>query len=101
MGDGGGVDGLEDEAAAADAELDGGDGVLEVAVAGTPLDVEADDEALETEAVDELDLGDPVVDHGRSRGDKGVNLLAEERHVVQVAGVHNADRHRRWWSPDF
>lgn len=44
---------LEDEAAAADAELNSGGGVVYVAVeGGAPLDVEADDQFVEDLAVD-------------------------------------------------
>ncbi|ONK64278.1 uncharacterized protein A4U43_C07F24010 [Asparagus officinalis] len=51
-GDGVGMDELEEEAAGADAELEGGDGVVVVGVAGAPLDVETDDEAVEAMGVE-------------------------------------------------
>ncbi|GMN53300.1 hypothetical protein TIFTF001_022432 [Ficus carica] len=86
--DGVGVEKLEDEAAAADAELEDGDGVLVVAAeAGSPLDVEADDEAVEAVAVDLLDVGDPGGDLGGAVGDEGPHGLKVDDDVVEVVGV--------------
>ncbi|KAI7996364.1 Syntaxin-51 [Camellia lanceoleosa] len=55
LGDVGGVDELEDEASAADAELKSGGGVIVETVVGSPLDVEADDEAVESGTMDGCD----------------------------------------------
>jgi hypothetical protein len=58
------VDELEDEAALTQAELESGDWVFDVAVeAWAPLDVKANDEAVETAAVDAVNVVEPEVDH--------------------------------------
>lgn len=76
------MDDLEDQAAAADAELERGDGVLLPAEAWAPLHVESHNQAVEATAVDALDLRDPVVHHGRRSG-----YLSEDDVVVEVYGV--------------
>ncbi|PON44069.1 hypothetical protein TorRG33x02_332030, partial [Trema orientale] len=85
-----GVDELEDEAAAGDAELEGGDGVLDVAAeGGAPLDVEADDEAAEVLAVDPLGVADPGGGHGGRVGDQGLDGGGggADLDVVEVVGL--------------
>lgn len=102
LGQGGGVDELDYEAAVADAELQGGGGVADVAVEGrAPLDVEADDELVEAVAVEGLDVRDPFRDDLPVDGDGGVDGFSEEVDfvgVVRVVGklvVDYGDR-RRW-----
>lgn len=85
--DGLGVDELEYQAPAADAELDDGHGILDPAEAGPPLQVEPHDEAGELVAVDAFDVGDPFVDGVFLGGDDGPDLVVEESHVVPVVGV--------------
>lgn len=94
------MDELEDEAAVPNAELQSGDWVLGVAAeAGTPLDVEADDQAVEVAPMNLVDFVEPSVDHGRGLGDESTDMVREERHVVVIVGlvgelvVENADRH--------
>jgi hypothetical protein len=70
-----GVEELEDEAAAADAELQHGDRVMVRAVAGAPLDVDADDELVEAADVHGADLAEPDL-HGLAGGrDGGADLV--------------------------
>lgn len=95
-----GVDELEDEAAPTHAELESGHWVFDVAVeTGSPLDVEADDEAVETAAVDAVDVGDPGVDHLGSVGDEGLDVVGLESYFEEVMGalvhfvVQNAHSH--------
>lgn len=77
-----GVDELEDEAAAANAELQNGDGVrVSVNEVRTPLNVETDDERAEAAALELKDIGDPNVDHGR-RGSE--EFIVVESDVVIV-----------------
>lgn len=84
-GEVGGVDELVDEAAAADAELECGGGVLFAAgVVGAPLDVEADGEAV---AVEGADVADPLGDGGGVARDGGVNDVAGEGDVIRGGGV--------------
>jgi hypothetical protein len=86
-----GVEELEDEAAAANAELQDSDGVLVRAVAGAPLDVEADDELVEAAAVHGADLAEPGL-HGLAGGsDGGADHVGLECHVNDVGLGH--------WSP--
>ncbi|KAL6997692.1 hypothetical protein U1Q18_007818 [Sarracenia purpurea var. burkii] len=81
-GDEGGVDELEDKAAAADAELQGGDWIIAVtAVVRAPLDVETDDEAVDAAAVD---VGDPRVDESGGVSDEGLDSVVEEVDIVKV-----------------
>lgn len=90
----GGVDELVDEAAAADAELEGGCRVLVVAaVVGAPLDVETDDETV---AVEGADVVDPLRDGVGVVCDGGVNDVAGENDVVGGGGplAMAVDRHR-------
>ena len=76
VGEVSGVDELEDDAASTHAELESGNWVFDVAVeTGSPLDVEADDEAVETAAVDAVDVGEPGVDHLGSVGDEGLDVV--------------------------
>ncbi|PON78948.1 hypothetical protein PanWU01x14_014490 [Parasponia andersonii] len=84
-----GVDELEDEAAAGDAELEGGDRVLDVAAeGGAPLDVEADYEVAEVLAVDPLGVADPGGDHGGRVGDQGLDGGGgADVDVVEVVGL--------------
>ena len=42
---------------------------------GSPLDVEADDKAVEMAAVDAVDVGEPGVDHLGSVGDEGLDVV--------------------------
>ncbi|THF95167.1 hypothetical protein TEA_011248 [Camellia sinensis var. sinensis] len=55
LGDVRGVDELEDEASAADAELKSGGGVIVETIVGSSLDVEADNEAMELGTMDGCD----------------------------------------------
>ncbi|CAL5351710.1 hypothetical protein CsSME_00039151 [Camellia sinensis var. sinensis] len=88
LGDFGGVDELEDEASAADAELENGGGVIvETVVVGSPLDVEADDEGVEKGKMDGCDFGDPGVNKEGRASDESVDLIGEEGYVVEVMGV--------------
>ena len=68
---GGCVRRLEDEAAAADAELQGVGRRIPIGGGGSPLDAEADDEAVSVEelAVEEERGGDPPIDDGGGGGD--------------------------------
>ena len=76
VGEVSGVDELEDDAASTHAELESGNWVFDVAVeTGSPLDVEADDETVETAAVDAVDVGEPGVDHLGSVGDEGLDVV--------------------------
>ena len=75
-----GVDELEDEAASSHAKLENGNWVFDVLVeTGSPLDVEADDEVVETAAVDAVDVGEPGVDHLGSVGDEGLDVVGLKR----------------------
>ncbi|CAL5347050.1 unnamed protein product [Camellia sinensis] len=58
LGDLGEVDELEDEASVTDTELESGGGVIVETVVGSPLDVEADDEAVENGIMDGCDFRD-------------------------------------------
>lgn len=83
---------LEDETSAAHAKLESGDWVFEVpSVVRTPLNIEADDEAVETVVVDEFGVGDPRVNDGgcvcNRRGD-GVFVECDVVHVVGIGGRH-------------
>jgi len=71
---------LEDEAVWAEAELEGGDGVLHVALGvGPPLDVQAHQEPSWVGA----DVGgDPGVDEGGIGGEEGVDGVGVESDVV-------------------
>ena len=83
-----GVDELEDEAASTHAKLESGNWVFDVVVeTGSPLDVEADDEAVETAAVDAVDVGEPGVDHLGSMGDEGLDMVGLESDFEEVLGV--------------
>ena len=83
-----GVDELEDEAASTHAELESGNWVFDVAVeSGSPLNVEADDEAVETAAVDAVDVGEPGVDHLGSMGDEGLDMVGLKSDFEEVMGV--------------
>ena len=83
-----GVDELEDEAASTHAKLESGNWVFDVVVeTGSPLDVEADDEAVETAAVDAVDVGEPGVDHLGSMGDEGLDMVGLESDFEEVMGV--------------
>lgn len=89
------MDELVDEAAATDAELEGGGGVLVVAaVVGAPLDVEADDETV---AIEGADVVDPLRDGGGVVCDGGVNDVAGENYVVGGGGplAMTVNRHHR------
>uniref|UniRef100_A0A8R7TXM0 Uncharacterized protein n=1 Tax=Triticum urartu TaxID=4572 RepID=A0A8R7TXM0_TRIUA len=91
-----GAEDLEDEAAAADAQLQQRDGARrEAAERGAPLDVEADDEAVEAAAVDAVDEVQPLVDDAAGGGQGGVDVVLVERHdAVAVAEVrHHGSRH--------
>ena len=68
---GDGVRQLEDEAAAADAELQGVGRTIRIGGGGSPLDAEADDEAVAIEelAAEEKRGGDPPLDDGGGGGD--------------------------------
>ena len=92
---------LEDEAAAADAELEGGDGVSGVwAGDGAPLDVEADEEVAVAvmAAVEAENVGEPDVDVGGGGGEDCVDGVGVEGDVVEVMAtvgkvvVDDADR---------
>ena len=83
-----GVDELEDEATSTHTELESGNWVFDVAVeTGSPLDVEVDDEAMETTAVDAVDVGEPRVDHLGSIGDEGLDMVGLESDFEEVMGV--------------
>ncbi|KAI3757637.1 hypothetical protein L6452_05180 [Arctium lappa] len=101
-GDYRGAEDLEDETTAADAELESGDWVFVIAsVVGTPFDVEADDEGVESGGVDVFGVGDPGVDDGGcvcDGGGDGVLVECDVVHVVGVGGelvIHDGRRHRR------
>ena len=83
-----GVDELEDEATSTHAELESGNWVFDVAVeTGLPLDVKVDDEAVETTAVDAVDVGEPGVDHLGSIGDEGLDMVGLKSDFEEVMGV--------------
>ncbi|EXB38647.1 hypothetical protein L484_014463 [Morus notabilis] len=64
------IEELEDETRSADVEMECGDGVGGAGVGvGTPLDVKVDDEHVESAAVDEFSVSDPIGDHGGSISD--------------------------------
>uniref|UniRef100_A0A8R7Q9N5 Uncharacterized protein n=1 Tax=Triticum urartu TaxID=4572 RepID=A0A8R7Q9N5_TRIUA len=85
-----GVEELEDEAAAADAELQERDGVLRVAVAGAPLHVQPHDELVVDPAVDVADLAEPGGHGGAGGRDGGGDDVALEVHVAdQRLGGHH------------
>ncbi|PON90386.1 hypothetical protein TorRG33x02_138550, partial [Trema orientale] len=70
IGDSAGVEELEDEARSAHAELQDRDWVGGIGPGvGPPLDIEANDEPVESPAVDVLDVLDPGLDHGCLVGD--------------------------------
>ena len=48
---------------------------------GSPLVVEANDEAVETAAVDAVDVGEPGVDHLGSMGDEGLDMVGLESEI--------------------
>ena len=54
---------------------------------GSPLDVEADDKAVEMAAVDAVDVGEPGVDHLGSMGDEGMDMVGLESDFEEVMGV--------------
>lgn len=58
------MDDLKNQAAVSNAELEGGDRVYVIPTVRTPLNIEADDEGVETAAVDAFDVVDPEVDVG-------------------------------------
>jgi len=61
---------------------------LDVAVeTGLPLVVEANDEAVETTAVDAVDVGEPGVDHLGSVGDECLDVVGLESDFEEVMGV--------------
>ncbi|GER51938.1 ARID/BRIGHT DNA-binding domain-containing protein [Striga asiatica] len=79
---------LVDEAALADADLEGGDGALAVAGGGgAPLDVEAGEEVGGAAAADGANVGDPAGDGGGIGGDGGNHDVAVEEDVVGVGCV--------------
>ena len=83
-----GVDELEDEVASTHVELESGNWVFDVAVESwSPLDVEADDEAMETAAVDAVDVGEPGVDHLGSMHDEGLDMVGLKSDFEEVMGV--------------
>ncbi|KAI7997158.1 hypothetical protein LOK49_LG10G01244 [Camellia lanceoleosa] len=86
LGDLGGVDELEDEASAADAKLESGGKVIVETVVGSPLDVEANDEAVEKGTIDGCDFGDLGVNEEGRASDKGVYLIGEEGYLMGVVG---------------
>jgi hypothetical protein len=82
------VDELEDEAALTQAELESGDWVFDVAVeAWAPLNVKANDEAVETAAVDAVNVVKPEVNHLGCVGDEGLDLVGVECYFEEVVGV--------------
>ncbi|BAS74239.1 Os01g0737550, partial [Oryza sativa Japonica Group] len=90
------VEDLEDEAAAADADLEHGDGARPVIVGGgAPLDVEPDDEVVEAAAVDAEDLVQPIVDVIAGVSHRRVDVVLVERHRVGAVAevVHDRSRH--------
>lgn len=90
-----GVEEEEDEAAAADAKLEDGHPVLGPGEAGAPLDVEADDEAVEAALVDVEDIGEPrlyLVAGGRRRRHDIVGAV-EGDDVVGIVFRMDARRH--------
>ncbi|KAI8032857.1 Shewanella-like protein phosphatase 2 [Camellia lanceoleosa] len=86
LGDLEGVDELEDEASVADVELESGGKVIMETVVRSPLNVEADDEAVENGTMDSYDFKNPRVNEERRASDKGVDLIDEEGYVVGVVG---------------
>ncbi|KAI8028437.1 hypothetical protein LOK49_LG02G01673 [Camellia lanceoleosa] len=82
-----GVEELEDKASAAHAELESGGGVITVTVVGSPLDVEADDEAVEEATMDGCDFGDPGVNKEGRPSDECFDSIGEKGYVVEVVGV--------------
>ena len=84
-GEVGRVDELVDEAAAADAKLECGGGVLFAAVVvWAPLDVEADGEAM---AVEGAHVADPLGDGGGVARDGGINDVAGEGDIIRGGGL--------------
>ncbi|KAL6997689.1 hypothetical protein U1Q18_007815 [Sarracenia purpurea var. burkii] len=66
-------------------KLQGGDWIIAAGVVvRAPLDVEADDEAVEAAAVEALDVGDPRVDEGGGVSDEGLDPVVEEVDIVKV-----------------
>ena len=83
-----GVDELEDKATSTHVELESGNWVFDVAVeTGSPFDVEADDEAVETAVVDVVDVRKTGVDHLGSMGDEGLDMVGLESDFEEVMGV--------------
>lgn len=76
------------EAAAADAYLEGCDGVSELAgEGGAPLDVETNYEAVEPAAVDILDVGNPVRYFDGVVSDGGEDGVVKEGDVVGAVAI--------------
>jgi hypothetical protein len=83
-----GVEELDDEAAAADAELEERGGAVVGAEGGPPLDVETHDELVQAAAVDGADLVEPVVDGIAGGRHGGRDRVALELHVVHLGLSH-------------
>lgn len=81
-----GMEKLEDEAVAADAELESGDGMVVVGrEVGKPLGVEADEKfGMETAAVNMVNAGDPLMDMSSFVGDGDLNEFAVKSDGVDV-----------------
>ncbi|WVZ68907.1 hypothetical protein U9M48_017783, partial [Paspalum notatum var. saurae] len=95
VGDVVGVEDLEDEAAAADAELQQGDGGHDVRGEGrAPLDVQADDEAVQAAAVHAVDLVQPPVHHVARVRERRADVVVVERHHGRAVLVVALDRRR-------
>jgi hypothetical protein len=98
-----GVDELEDEAAAADAELEDRGGAVGGAEGGAPLHVQPDHELVQAAAVDVEDLVEPVL-HGLAGGcHRGLDRVALEHHSVHLSTRHGiasaGGSQRRRFSP--
>ena len=85
---------LEDEASAADAELQERERVLLSGERRSPLDVEANDEAVQPVPVDVLDFFDPGIDRERGVCDEGLDCVVADVDVV-LAGRFAGCRHGR------
>jgi len=87
-GDVAGAEYLEDEAAAPDAELEDGCFAVRAAEAGTPLDVQPDDELVQAAAVDGENLVEPAL-HVRAGGRYGGgDQVFLEPNLVHPGGGH-------------
>ena len=78
---------MKDEAASTHAELESSGWVFEVAIVRAPLDVEANDEAVETAAMDAINVVEPGFDQMGSVGDEGLDLIGVECYIEEVVGV--------------